>query len=157
MKTIIILLILPLVLSGCAYKIVKDDSNNSDNRVPVKQESASLTPQAQIPVAPIPPTGDKTEAIDYTQATNFVGENKTVRGAVVKVYYSAKSDTTFLDFCASYNGCPFSSVIFSSDKSKFGNINQYEGKTVEITGLVTTYKGGAEIILKNPSQINVVK
>jgi DNA/RNA endonuclease YhcR with UshA esterase domain len=157
MKKLIILLILPLVLSGCAYKIVKDDSNNSGNQNSVEQGSAPLTTQVQVPTAITTLVGDKTEVIDYTQATNFVGESKTVKGSVVKVYYSAKSDTTFLDFCTSYNGCPFSSVIFSSDKGKFGNINQYEGKTVEITGLITTYKGGAEIILKNPSQINIVE
>lgn len=156
MKKLIILLILPLVLTGCAYKIVRDDSNNPGSQNSAKQESAPLTPQVQIPTAPASSAGDKTEAIDYTQATNFVGENKTVQGQVVKVYYSAKSDTTFLDFCSSYQGCPFSSVVFSSDKSKFGNINQYEGKTVEITGLIKTYKGSAEIILNSPSQIKIV-
>jgi len=157
MKKIIILLILPLVLSGCAYKIVRNDSNNSGNQNSAKQESAPLTPQAQNPEVSTSSAGDKTGAIDYTQATNFVGENKTVRGMVVEVYYSAKSDTTFLNFCSSYQGCPFSSVIFSSDKSKFGDINQYEGKTVEITGLVKTYKGAAEIILNNPNQINIAE
>ncbi len=157
MKKLLIILILPLILSGCAYKIVRDDSNNSGNQNSSKQESASLIPLAQTPVAPASSASDKMEAIDYTQATNFVGENKTVRGKVVKVYYSAKSDTTFLDFCSSYQGCPFSSVVFSSDKSKFGDINQYEGKTVEITGLVKTYKGAAEIILNNPNQIKIVE
>ena len=157
MKKLIILLVLPLILSGCAYKIVRDDSGNSGNQGLTKQESEPLTSQAQTPAAQTSSVVDKTEAIDYTQATNFVGNNKTVQGSVVKVYYSAKSDTTFLNFCSSYSGCPFSSVVFSSDKSKFGDINQYEGKTVEITGLVTTYKGSAEIILKNPSQIKIVE
>lgn len=156
MKKIILLLILPLVLSGCAYKIVRDDSINFGNQNSVKQESAPLTPQAQNPDVSTSSVGDKTGAIDYTQATNFVGENKTVRGTVVEVYYSAKSDTTFLNFCSSYQGCPFSSVVFSSDKSKFGNINQYEGKTVEITGLIKTYKGSAEIILNSPGQIKIM-
>jgi len=173
MKKIIILLILPLILSGCAYKIVRDDSNNSNNQKSIKQESTPSTPQAQITGDPISSVDDKTGVkdninpavikymdllpIDYTLATNFIGENKTVRGKVVKVYYSAKSDTTFLNFCSSYNGCPFSSVVFSSDKNKFGDINQYEGKTVEITGLIATYKGSAEIILKSPSQIKIVE
>lgn len=157
MKKLIILLILPLVLSGCAYKIVRDDSNNSGNQGLIKQDSTLITPQAQTPAEQTSSAGDKTEAIDYTQAANFVGESKTVRGQVVKVYYSAKSDTTFLDFCSNYQGCPFSSVVFSSDKNKFGNINQYEGKTVEITGLIKTYKGSAEIILNNPGQIKIVE
>lgn len=157
MKKLIILLILPLILSGCAYKIVRDDSTNYSDQDPVKQGSASLNQQLQTPTTSAPSADDKAGAVDYTQAGNFVGENKTVRGKVEKVYYSAKSDTTFLDFCSNYQGCPFSSVVFSSDKGKFGDLNQYEGKTVEITGLIKTYKGRAEIILKNPNQINIVE
>jgi len=155
--SILLLLLILFLLSGCAYKIVQDDSGNSGNQGLIKQESEPLTPQAQTPAEPTSSVGDKTEAIDYTQATNFVGENKTVRGQVVQVYYSAKSDTTFLNFCSNYQGCPFSSVVFSSDKGKFGDLNQYEGKTVEITGLVKSYKGSAEIILKNPSQIKIAE
>ena len=102
---------------------------------------------------PLPISG----TVDYTQAENFVGEYKTVRGKVVGVHYDVKSDTTFLNFCFDYKICPFSSVVFSSDKKNFGDLKQYESKTVEISGLVKTYKGSAEIILKYSSQINIVK
>lgn len=154
MKKLIILLILPLVLSGCAYKIVRDDFETSVNKETVISDIKQSNPPDQVKEVSETKTA---EVINFTEAGNFVGENKTVRGLVVKVYYSAKSDTTFLDFCSSYQGCPFSSVVFSSDKSKFGNINQYEGKTVEITGLIKTYKGAAEIILNNPNQIKIVE
>ncbi len=96
------------------------------------------------------------ESIDYTKAPDHVGEYKTVEGKVDNVYYSKKSDTTFINFCADYKTCPFCAVVFSSDKSKFGKLSNYKGETVEITGLIKSYQGRTEIILKNPSQIKIV-
>ncbi len=99
---------------------------------------------------------EKEGTIDYTEADNFVGEYKIVKGKVDNVYYSKKSDTTFINFCSSYKTCPFCAVVFSSDKSKFGKLSNYKGETVEITGLIKSYQGRPEIILKNSSQIKIV-
>ena len=90
---------------------------------------------------------------DYTEAKNHVGEYAAVTGRVVKVYAS-KNGTTFFDYCTKYAGCPFSTVIFSSDLSKFTNISQYQGQTVTIAGSITSYQGTAEIVLSDPSQIS---
>lgn len=161
-KTFIAIIIGAVIIGGAIYFSgqKEEDSRSAQIYNDENQQSNSASKGKNSISIPLIENEDSeiktTEVIDYTEATNFVGENKTVRGTVVEVYYSAKSDTTFLNFCSSYQGCPFSSVIFSSDKSKFGDINQYEGKTVEITGLVKTYKGAAEIILNNPNQINIV-
>ena len=94
------------------------------------------------------------KCIDYTKASNYVGEYSCVRGKIDHVYTSRKGNN-FLNFCASYKTCPFSAVIFSSDNYKFSNIKSYSKKTVEISGLIKTYKGRAEIIINDPSQIKV--
>lgn len=82
------------------------------------------------------------------------GENACVEGRVLRVYTS-RSGATFLDFCQDYRNCPFTSVIFATDRSKFGNLGALEGRMVEILGGITTYNGRAEIIIRDPKQIRV--
>ncbi|MDE1975565.1 MAG: hypothetical protein KGI49_03600 [Patescibacteria group bacterium] len=106
---------------------------------------------------------------DYTQAPEHIGERATVMGTVYKAY-TAKSGTTFLDFCPTSGGgtkggmngggaagasnydCPFSAVIFKSAAGKFGDFKQYE-RHVSLTGIVSSYQGGAEMILEEPGQV----
>lgn len=89
--------------------------------------------------------------IDYTEAPDHIGEYAEVSGTVLKVYESG-SGTVFLDFCKSGAKCPFTVVIFASDKDKFSNISKYQGE-VTITGIIRTYKGKAEIVVGGPDQI----
>ena len=82
------------------------------------------------------------------------GENTCVEGRVLRVYTS-RSGSTFLDFCQDYRTCPFGSVIFATDRSRFGNLGALQGRKVEISGEITTYNGRAEIIIRDPKQIHV--
>ncbi|HEX5413326.1 MAG TPA: hypothetical protein VFZ27_15855 [Terriglobia bacterium] len=92
--------------------------------------------------------------IEIPQAGLHTGENTCVEGRVLRVY-TARSGSTFLDFCQDYRDCAFGSVIFASDRSRFGNLASLEGRRVEIAGEITTYNGRAEIIVHNPEQIHV--
>jgi len=62
---------------------------------------------------------------------------------------------TFLDFCEDYRDCPFTSVIFSSDKNKFGDLASLAGRQIEIRGPITVYQGKPEIIIRDPGQIRL--
>jgi len=101
------------------------------------------------------PLQQPTIRINYTEASEHVGEYACVAGRVDHVYTSQKG-TIFINFCPDYKTCPFGAVIFGSDAYKFSNPNQYEGKTVEITGLIKSYQGRPEIILKDPGQIKIL-
>lgn len=118
--------------------------------------SQNYQPSESIPSVPSQDTSGETSqsgsTINYTEAPNHIGEYTTVRGRVVRVFTSGKG-TTFLNYCADYRTCPFSAVIFNSDSYKFSNLNQYEGRTINVSGLVKTYQGRAEIIVNDPSQI----
>lgn len=72
---------------------------------------------------------------------------------VVRRAFASRSGNTFLDFCDDYRQCPFSSVIFASDKEKFGDLNTLAGKRIEIRGDVVRYQDRAEIIIRDPQQI----
>jgi len=101
-----------------------------------------------------PETLGASECIDYTKAGEHIGEHGCVTGRVDHVFTSDKGNN-FLNFCPNYKTCPFSAVIFNTDANKFSNIKGYGGKMVEITGLIKTYQGRAEIIINDPSQIKI--
>ncbi len=90
--------------------------------------------------------------IATTEAAQHIGASASVRGTLVEAYTS-KSGTVFLDFCKSYKGCPFSGVIFADDVAKFGDLSRYAGKTITITGKITSYQAQAEIVLTSPDQL----
>lgn len=147
MKKFLLFIALLIILAGCT----QDNSiNKAGESANYKQNSSQILTDVN---ADTKKSGDY---IDYTEASKHVGSYKSVRGRVDNVYYSSKSDTTFLNFCPNYKTCPFSSVVFSSDKSKFGNLSDFEGRTVEATGLIKTYQGRSEVILNNPSQIKII-
>jgi DNA/RNA endonuclease YhcR with UshA esterase domain len=101
--------------------------------------------------APAVQTGNK-GCVDFHDAGSHIGEEACVSGRVLRVFVSRASNT-FLDFCADYRDCPFTSVVFSSDREKFGDLQTLRGRQVEIRGSVTLYNGRAEIIIHGPDQI----
>lgn len=94
--------------------------------------------------------------ISFQQAATHAGENGCITGYVLRAYTS-KSGNTFLDFCPDYRSCPFSSVIFSSDRAKFGNLEALSGRRVEIRGFISTYQGKAEVVIHDPWQIQALQ
>lgn len=91
--------------------------------------------------------------IDYTEAPAHIGEYASVRGTLLRAYTS-KSGTVFLDFCENYKNCPFSGVIFADDVAQFGDLSRFDGKTVTLTGKISSYEGRAEIILAEVNQLS---
>jgi DNA/RNA endonuclease YhcR with UshA esterase domain len=96
------------------------------------------------------------KVISDSEASKYVGESVAVKGVVANVFQSNKGNI-FLNFGNSYPNQKFAAVIFSKDAAKFGNFKAYEGKAVVVTGVVQSYKGKAEIILKDPGQIKLSK
>jgi hypothetical protein len=90
--------------------------------------------------------------VDIRHAGPLVGKDGCIAGLVLRVYF-ARTGNTFLDFCEDYRTCPFGSVIFASDKSKFGDLGSLQGRRVEIRGEVTAYQGHAEIVIRDPQQV----
>ncbi|MBZ5668514.1 MAG: hypothetical protein LAO04_02135 [Acidobacteriia bacterium] len=103
--------------------------------------------------APASPVAGGTGACaDFRDAGSQVGTSGCVSGQVLGVFTS-RAGNTFLDFCPDYRSCPFTSVIFASDKNKFGDLESLQGKRVEIRGAITVYQSRAEIIIRDPQQI----
>ena len=92
--------------------------------------------------------------VEIDEAAPLVGQPGCVTGRILRVYTS-RNGNTFLDFCADYKTCPFTSVVFSQDRAKFGNLGALKGRKVELRGLVTEYQGRAEIIIRDQDQIRM--
>ncbi len=107
------------------------------------------------PFASASSTGAHGPCIDFKDAKAHLGEMACVSGRVGRVFTS-RNGNTFLDFCADYRTCPFASVIFSSDRKKFGNLEMLRGRQVEIDGAINFYQDRAEIIIHDPQQVRVL-
>ncbi|MBN2379105.1 phospholipase D family protein [candidate division WOR-3 bacterium] len=107
-----------------------------------------------------PETFVQLSVIDLDALTKHVDEEVRIRGKVMRVGYSERSNTYFLDFSTDPEG--FTVVIFSSVVEKFEGlglkITDYEGAEVEVSGeLIDHPEYGLEIILDEPSQVQIVK
>lgn len=89
---------------------------------------------------------------ELRDAVAHAGETGCVTGRVLRVYTS-RAGNTFLDFCSNYRNCPFTSVIFSSDRDKFGKLETLAGRRVEIRGDISIYQGRPEIVIRDPEQL----
>lgn len=94
------------------------------------------------------------KCVDFREAGSQVGKQGCVTGLVLKVYTS-RAGHTFLDFCPDYRQCSFTSVVFASDRSKFGDMSTLTGREIEIRGPITTYQDRAEIVIRDPGQLRV--
>jgi hypothetical protein len=93
------------------------------------------------------------KCIDFKDAPKKIDEEVCVTGKVLKVTHSPRSGTVFLNFCEDYRDCPFSVVIFPKDVADIGDVDKLEGQTIEIFGKIKDFKGQAEIVLKDASQL----
>ena len=98
------------------------------------------------------------ETISAVDAARFIGQQKTVCGMVASANYAARSkgQPTFLNLDKPYPHQVFTVLIWGSDRSKFEKPPEaLSGKEICVTGIIQSYRGRPEIIVKNPSQIKV--
>jgi DNA/RNA endonuclease YhcR with UshA esterase domain len=97
------------------------------------------------------------ETITPEDAAKFIGQQKTVCGTVASAHYAAiiKKQPTSLHLNKPYPNQIFSVLIWASDSSKFEKPPEtlYSGKEICVTGMIRSYQGKAEIVVKDPSQI----
>lgn len=96
------------------------------------------------------------EVIPWQDVDKHYGEYATVEGTIVATHNSGK--VCFLNFHRDYRRS-FTAVIFASTFPLFpaNPEKYYYDKKVRISGQIKEYNGRPEIILDNPSQIEVLK
>lgn len=94
--------------------------------------------------------------ISWRDAAKHYGEYATVEGTIVATHNSGKA--CFLNFHPDYKRY-FTAVIFALAFPRFpaNPENYYYGKKVCVSGYIKEYKGKPEIILNDPSQIEILE
>jgi micrococcal nuclease len=107
-------------------------------------------------IKPLPEKKITVETISWRDAAKYYGHTKTVEGRIVASNNTGK--VCFLNFHENWRTY-FTAVIFSSDFEKFPPHPEdyYLHRTVRVTGLIKEYKGKPEIIVKSPSQIEMIE
>ena len=99
------------------------------------------------------------ETISPEDAANYIGQQKTVCGTVASAHlaYRSKGQPTFLNLNKPYPNQTFTVLIWGSDRGNFEVPPEvlYRGKEICVTGMIRSIRGRPEIIVKDPSQINV--
>jgi hypothetical protein len=85
------------------------------------------------------------------EAAKHVGETATVTGRVDGFHQSGKGNI-FLNMGGAYPNQAFTAFIPSA--GQFTNAQQYDGKTVSVSGKIQLYKGKPEIVVTSPGQIS---
>ncbi len=85
------------------------------------------------------------------EAAKHVGELVIVKGTITQIAVSVKL-TTHIDFGARYPNQVFTATIYRAKQPLFPRVRDYEGKPVQVQGVVRLYKGRPDIILTEPSQ-----
>jgi hypothetical protein len=89
------------------------------------------------------------------EAAKHVGEEATVTGKVFNVSKSAKG-TTFLNLGGKFPNHTFGGVVFSRDEAAAGDMKQYEGKDVALTGKIELSPDQKpQILIKSADQIKL--
>jgi micrococcal nuclease len=102
-------------------------------------------------------TCNTSDTICPEDALNHAGSSRTVRFFIEKSYDSGRA--VFLNNKKNFEDADnFTAVIFRNDKKDFPPhaADFYWGKTVDVSGTIKKYKGRAEIILRDKSQIRIV-
>ncbi len=102
---------------------------------------------AALAIAQAPPT------IPPQEAAKHVGETATVTGRVDSFHQSGKGNI-FLNMGGAYPNQAFTAFIPSGSAAQFPNAQEYDGKTITVSGKITLYRGKPEIIVTSPSQIS---
>jgi DNA/RNA endonuclease YhcR with UshA esterase domain len=87
------------------------------------------------------------------EAAKHVGETATVTGTVDGFHQSGKGNM-FLNMGGKYPNQAFTAFIPAGSAAQFSNAQQYEGRTITVSGKIALYKGKPEIIVNSPSQIS---
>jgi hypothetical protein len=98
--------------------------------------------------------GQQTPSYSDNEAAQHVGEEATVTGIVASVSTSSKG-TTFLNFGARFPRHTFGGVIFSRNEADVGDVKQYEGKEVSLTGRIEASPTDKkpQIVIKSADQL----
>lgn len=133
-----------------AIQIIQpDQSGNGGLTVATSEAPVDATVAAPAAKPALPPAG----VVPWEQAENYIGQTITVSGRILRTYDAGS--ITFLNFSSERD--QFVVVVFADDYANFPSppAELYRNKSVWVTGEVTEYQGGPQIVVHSPDEIEV--
>jgi len=97
--------------------------------------------------------------LEAVEAADHVGEEATVCGTVASAAYLGRSGgrPTFLNLDRPYPDQPFTVVIWGTTRDLFEDEPEalYDGRRICVSGKIVEYKGKPQIVVDDPSQIEI--
>ena len=94
--------------------------------------------------------------VSPADALHNIGGVMTVEG-VASITTPSTGTVTFVEISVPGNSVTLQGVIYDGDHGKFSNLASYNGKKVQLTGAVQTFKGALRIILRGPDQLKLAQ
>src|SRR5262245_51280823 len=116
----------------------------------------SLRALILLPLMACATSSASADKITPAQAKDYVGKQATVCGVVASANFATRSkrQPTFLNLDKPYPEHIFTAVIWIEDRPKFGAPEtDLKGKRVCVSGLIESYQGKPEIVLRDPKQL----
>jgi hypothetical protein len=97
------------------------------------------------------------QKIKAEDAKTHIGQKDTatVVGKVFKIKTTEKA--IFINIGGNYPDNPFTVFVAEKDFKAVGDVNKYDGKTIEIRGLITDHNGKPEIVVSNANQLKLAQ
>lgn len=169
-KILLTILICGLVLTGCSKENknsageIKIEQNTPPKENPVQTPKEELKNETKPEIKTeeqiqqdkqAPQQTQKPEAVSLKakQTAKYIGKNAIVSGYIADVYKNEK--VAYLNFDGKFPKNSCAAVIFKDDFKKFGDVNRFKNKNVEVSGIISEYNGKPQIILKSTSQLKV--
>lgn len=90
------------------------------------------------------------------EAAKHIGERVIVQGKVTQIVLSVNL-TTHINFGGIYPDHVFTVKVFKAHQDRFPGVDDYEGKIVQVEGVVRLYRGKPEIELTERTQIRLAE
>jgi hypothetical protein len=103
------------------------------------------------------PIGYQIVTIPFYNAYYHIGEVRNVYGRVYEVYYSWTTDEYHLYFGGNYPYHDFTVIIPGRQARRFSNHPElfFEGRYIWVTGLLSTFEGRPELIVRRTHQVHL--
>ncbi|CAN5549368.1 hypothetical protein BH10BAC5_BH10BAC5_09180 [soil metagenome] len=152
-KYLVILALFSVAFQSCSDKQNRDESDLNRLKKDTSQKLITSNIQAGGDKEPEKNETQRSTLVTSENVTSYTGKHVTLKGIVSQIVQ--KNNITYINIDKKFPKNKFFAVIFSDKQHLFRKIDELEGKTVEIEGTVSIYKGKYEIILNDPAMIRV--
>jgi len=94
--------------------------------------------------------------VSPAEAMLHIGAVMTVEG-IASISTPSTGTVTFVEVGLPGNSATVQGVIYGGDHDKFSDLGSYNGKKVQLTGAVQTFKGAVRIVLRGPDQLKLAE